>query len=105
MHGPKVLSNDPFTGLVKYFHPDDDGNSFVIQTEMPAHVVEDIVEANKASFNDAPTQWGNGKLVASIPIHIYWDLKKKGIADDDAAMRRWLNDPDNRFFRVRPGTV
>lgn len=105
MNGSKVLSHDPFTGLIKYFHPDEDGDSFVIETEMPEHVVEDIVETNKAKLNEASGSWGNGKLVASIPIHIYWDLKKKGIADDDAAMRRWLNDPDNRFFRTFPGAV
>lgn len=103
MHEAKVLQHDPFTGLTKYFHPD--GDDFVIQTEMPAHVVDDIVEANRLYFNDAPSTWENGRRVASIPIHIYWDLKRKGIADDDAAMRRWLNDPDNRFFRTFPGTV
>ena len=27
------------------------------------------------------------------------------ILDDEAAMKRWLNDPDNRFFRTRPGRV
>mgnify|MGYP006213542651 CR=1 FL=1 len=47
----------------------------------------------------------DGRVVASIPIHIYWDLKKRGIADDDEAMKRWLNDSQNRFFRTRPGQV
>jgi hypothetical protein len=101
----KLFSQDPFTGVTKYFHWDDSNDTFLIETEMAAPILEDIVEDNKQSYNDAPSNWGNGQLVATIPIHIYWDLKKKGIADDDAAMRRWLNDPDNRFFRRRPGTV
>jgi hypothetical protein len=25
--------------------------------------------------------------------------------DDPAAFKRWLNDPDNRFFRTSPGTL
>lgn len=100
----KVFSHDPFTGVTKYFHGDDN-DTFVIETEMAQPVLENIIEANKANFNDAPSGWGNGQIVASIPIHIYWDLKRKGIADDDAAMKRWLNDPDNRFFRTRPGTI
>ena len=101
----KLLSNDPFTGVSKTFHADDNGNSFVIETGMAQPVLEQIIENNKTNYNDASGSWGNGKIVASIPIHIYWDLKKKGIADDQAAMKRWLNDPDNRYFRTRPGTI
>lgn len=99
----KLFSHDEETGVSKIFHAD--GDDFVIQTQMSADAVESIIEANKTNFNDAEGPWGNGKIVASIPIHIYWDLKRKGIADDDAAMKRWLNDPDNRFFRTRPGRV
>ena len=101
----KILSHDDFTGVTKTFHADDNGNSFVIETGMSEAALEDIVEANKANYNDADKGWGNGRIVASIPIHIYWDLKKRGIADDDVAMKRWLNDPENRFFRTRPGQV
>lgn len=99
----RILSHDDFSGVTKIFHPD--GDSFVIETEMAQPIVDDIIEANKTNFNEAAGPWGNGKIVASIPIHIYWDLKRRGIADDDAAMKRWLNDPDNRFFRTRPGRV
>lgn len=101
----KILSHDSLTGVTKTFHSDDNGNAFVIETGMEQPVLEEIIEANKKNYNDAAGSWGNGKIVASIPIHIFWDLKKKGIADDDDAMKRWLNDPDNRFFRTRPGTV
>ena len=99
----KLLSHDAATGISKIFHPD--GDDFVVQTQQSAAAIEDIIEANKRNFNDAEGSWGNGKIVASIPLSIYWDLKKKGIADDDAAMKRWLNDPSNRFFRTRPGQV
>jgi hypothetical protein len=36
---------------------------------------------------------------------LFYRLKKDGIIDDPSAMKRWLNDPDNRFFRTRPGRV
>lgn len=101
----KLLSHDPFTGVSKTFHSDDNGNAFVIETAMAQPVLEDIIEANKINYNEASGPFGNGKIVASIPIHIYWDLKRKGIADDDAAMKRWLNDSENRFFRTWPGRV
>jgi hypothetical protein len=43
--------------------------------------------------------------VASIPESIYFKLKAEGKLDDPVYMKKWLNDPDNRFFRVRPGQV
>lgn len=101
----RLFSADPFTGITKYFHWDDSNDTFLIETEMAQPALEDLIEANKQDFNDAPKGWDDGKLVARIPLHIYWDLKKKGITEDPMAMRRWLNDPDNRFFRTFPGTV
>jgi len=32
-------------------------------------------------------------------------MKSEGKIDDQAYMNRWLNDPDNQFFRTRPGKV
>lgn len=101
----KLLSYDDFTGISKWFHWDDSNDTFLIETEQAAPVLNEIIENNKQDYNDAPSNWGEGRLVARLPLHIYWDLKKKGIADDDAAMKRWLNDPDNRFFRTFPGAV
>ena len=101
----RLFSSDAQTGVIKWWHWDDSTDTFVIETEMAQPVLESILDENKQSFNDAPTGWGNGQKIASIPVHILWDLKKKGILDDEAAFKRWLNDPDNRFFRVRPGTV
>lgn len=96
------FSYDPVLGLKRTFHGSEDGNEFVIQTEQET---DEIIEANKAAYNEAPERWGEWTRVASIPLSIYFDLKKKGVADDDAAMKRWLEDPDNRFFRTRPGRV
>jgi len=43
--------------------------------------------------------------VASIPLNLYYDLKRQGIVDDPARFKKWLNDSDNRFFRTRGGRV
>jgi hypothetical protein len=32
-------------------------------------------------------------------------MKEEGKLDDEAYIKRWLNDPENRHFRVRPGKV
>ena len=96
------FSYDPVLGIKRTFHWDNDTDDFLIQTEQET---TDIVEANKAAYNDAPERWGDMTRVASIPLSLYFDLKKKGIADDPVAMKRWLNDPDQRFFRTRPGRL
>lgn len=96
------FSYDPLLGIKRTFHWDESKDEFLIQTEQDTG---EIVEANKAAYNEAPERWGEFTRVASIPISLYWDLKKKGIADDDAAMKRWLNSSDNRFFRTRGGNL
>mgnify|MGYP006921294479 CR=1 FL=1 len=96
------FSYDPLLGIKRTFHWDDSNDTFLIQTEQET---TEIVEANKAAYNDAPDRWGDWTRVASIPLSLYFDLKKQGIADDDDAMKKWLNSSDNRFFRTRPGNV
>lgn len=102
----KLFSRDPLTGITRFFHYDEaqDANNFVIET---VQETTPIVEANKAEFNAAPAKFGKEDFakVASIPLSVYFDLKKRGITKDPIAMKRWLNDPDNRAFRTRPGVV
>jgi hypothetical protein len=106
----RLFSHDPETGIKKWFryHESSSGNesedSFSIETTQD---VTSIVESTKASFNstDERAKWGEGQYVASIPISIWQDLKKKGIADNEKLFKAWLNDRDNRVFRTRPGRV
>ncbi len=100
----RVLSNDPETGIVELFHFDPETEEVTLQT---IQEVEPLIDANKASFNEHTSldRFGDMTRVASIPMSLYFELKRKGILDDQAALKRWLNDPDNRFFRTRPGVV
>jgi hypothetical protein len=38
--------------------------------------------------------------VARIPMVIWQNLQRLGITKDEAALNRWLNDPDNCVFRT-----
>ena len=98
----KLLDTDPITGIRHVFNYDEMTDEATITAEQD---VSDVIEANKTAFNDAPDRYGEFTRVAQIPMVIYMDLKKKGILDDQVALKRWLNDPDNRFFRTRPGQV
>jgi len=98
----KLLDTDPNTGIRHVFNYDEMTDEATITAEQD---VNEVIEANKAAYNDAPDRYGEFTRVAQIPMVIYWELKKKGILDDQVALKRWLNDPDNRFFRTRPGQV
>lgn len=100
----RILNVDPITRTKRLFHWDAASESFHIETVMDH---EDIVEHNKLLHNEATDRGWKGDMVkvASLPIAVWYDLKQKGILDDQKAFRRWLNDPDNLYFRTRPGRV
>ena len=75
--------------------------------------VSDIVEQNKQEFNNAPTTWGEDVFdnkIAAIPMTVIDDLNKKQIMKgfqilDVKKFKEFLNHPDNRFFRTKPGRI
>ena len=103
----EILDTDFQTGIQTIFHRDvHAGEQNIIETRQDC---EDIIEANKASYNqfDERTGWkGDGfHRVANIPNVILFDLKKRGILDDTKSFLRWLDAPENRAFRTRPGSL
>lgn len=98
----RLISDDAFSGIKTYYDYDADKDEAVISKEQD---VSEIIESNKREFNAAPERWGEWTKVGSIPLSIYYELEKKGILQDQAELKKWLNNPDNRAFRTRPGTV
>ncbi|MFD2207213.1 hypothetical protein [Kiloniella antarctica] len=105
----RLLSHDPFTGVSQYFHSHDDGNGFDIETIQD---VESVLTENKAIRNEDTGRYGDGMhKVASIPMVKIHELMKTGVIGingevaDPARLRKFLNDPDNRYFRTKEGTV
>ena len=89
------------------FH-DVDGNHF-IETKQD---ISAILESNKAQVNaiDERAKWGDWTKIASLPNVVIDDLNKQGIMRgfavvDEKRFRTFLNNPDNRFFRTRPGQI
>ena len=94
-------------GKLTNFH-DLDGKYF-IETQQD---ISGIIESNKAQFNaiDEKAKWGEFTKVASLPNALIDDLNKQGIMRgfavmDEKRFRAFLNPPDNRFFRTRPGQI
>ncbi len=97
----RLFGRDPLTGITQYWHVKENGE-YVIETQQD---VTAIAEANKRQYNDTPDRYRDVNKVASIPLNVYYDLKRRGIADDPKKFKQWLNDRDNQVFRTRAGTL
>src|SRR5262245_14035236 len=96
-------------GTRTYYHDDPSTDSFWIET---AQDVEPIIERNKESYNNQNHErWGDGRIVASIPLTVMLELARRGICTpaghvlDQKAFKAFLNDPENRHFRTRDGRI
>jgi hypothetical protein len=101
----KLFDINPVTGTRKMWHYDAEKDEATIETIIDA---TQIVSDNKERFNsfDEKANWkGDMHHVASIPMALFYQMKAEGKLEDQAYMKRWLNDPDNRAFRTRPGEV
>lgn len=45
------------------------------------------------------------KLAALIPVHVVEAMMRDGSWNDEAALKRWMNDPQNECFRVWKGNL
>lgn len=96
-------------GFKKTYYADGEGG-LVIETTQD---VTPIIEANKAQYNatDERKRWGDGwEKVGSIPLSMIQKLNEMGICKgfaivDQKKMKAFLNDPENRHLRTRPGRV
>lgn len=105
----RLLDIDPLTGIRQYIDTDEMTGVSTIRTEQDVTGILELNNSLRKHFSNGKDKWGDGydhrTKVASIPLNIWMDLKKRGISSDPIAMKRWLNDPDNFAFRTRPGTV
>jgi len=78
---------------------EDDGKTVTVRS---FEDTTDIEEANKYIGNNFTPQDLTSKdgwrRIGSIPMSIYVQLEKEGIAKDPKAFRRWLRDPENRVW-------
>ena len=98
-----LISHDPYTGRQVWVHEDE---QFVhVKTTYP--LIGELIDHNTAIRNEtAGRRWGEGKLVASIPEHIYYrEIAPARRDGDEGYVKRWLNDAEHRAFRTFEGKV
>ena len=89
-----------------YFEEDD--KSFTLTRWQNA---EPILNNNKKEFNSGvnnPTHSALGRKVASIPITVWenWMKETNGeIQNNPTLLAKYLNDPDNKYFRTHNSVV
>ncbi len=78
--------------------------------------ISKILEQNKREANDNLYKFKgfqDAKMykVAEIPLIVVQELAQKGIMNyngtikDRERMKKWLNDPDNKLFRIYKGNI
>jgi hypothetical protein len=101
--GWQLVEDDPIRGIRRYRL--DMGDHIVQRTEY--YRTEGLLDANaqdRASL--AGSKWGDGQLVARIPLNLAWQELMPAIIDgDERYVARWLNDVDHSRFRVKEGKL
>ncbi len=92
-----------YTDTRKYtvLHEHGDG-TFHIETRQDC---EPIVEFCKQAKDAPDLEKRFFRHVAEIPMSVLGQWMRDGSLDDEKHVRRWLNDPENRDFRVWEGRV
>lgn len=100
---------DQYGGITEYFHYDDTTDTAAIEIKSD---VEPTIERNKRLQIDTDGYSNSRELrhVASIPMVVIEIWKKRHGADplakgNEDLLKRLLNDPDLRYFRVGLGRV
>lgn len=109
MYDKRSLGINPLDGSKRTFYFDDATDQITIKQSVD---LQDHIDLTKEAFKEARSDWkGDFHHVAAIPLILLPELEKKGIMTaggrilDKAKLKAWLNDPDNRAFRTRPGYV
>lgn len=100
----QLLRDDPETGTRRWIMAIDEHN-LVVKTEsyLPSLLAEANAEDLKASEGK---RFGDGQVVARIPMNIlYGPLLEPVRQDDKRYLRKFLNDPDNRWMRTFRGKL
>lgn len=94
------LRYNPATGKKSTLILDDDApDKMHVSWEQD---VSDIVKQNRWDEENHKSG-GDMKFAARIPLAVWNHLQEVGIAKDPEALKKWLNDPENREFRVWKG--
>ena len=89
---------DHKTGFKNEFATEDDKHIYHTTQN-----VQPVIELAKKLGDFTPGK--EFRHVAEIPMVIYQGMVRDGSIRDKRALKKWLNDPDNKLFRVWKGKI
>lgn len=99
-----LIDEDPVTKTKERLHIDGGGENFRLETKQNVEPVTDVAKEMRKD-SDGRFNLDGQTHVASIPLVVWRELEKEGIAHDDEALKEWLNQRENRAFRTHPGRL
>lgn len=111
--GPQVFGVDPFHGrgtkILEWpnkivWECAVDENTLVHCTQ---ELVEPLLESNQQLLNESAGQrFGDGKIIGRVDLPTYFKtILPAQKAGDQKWLKRFFNAPENRKYRVFPGSV
>jgi len=103
----RIISADPITKKRSVFHKgQEDGKDYYVEETQDVQSIIDMNKAEYASYRKATDAHAEmGDHYARIPAVVWGDLMRRGIAQNEKRLRKWLDDRDNLLFRRRPGSL
>ena len=100
----QFVEEDEVTGIRTVFSYDDASDRLNVRTE--SMYLQGILDRNnEARVHNQNGTWGDGKIFASVPLHIDQELDEAFAQKDWAWIKGWFNDPDHARFRTKEGTI
>lgn len=84
----RIITLDDWKRHQSLFHETDGGDGFVVEERQE---VQDLVDFNAHERNENTKRWGDGRVVARIPLTTMFELQRRGIWDDEKALLKWLD--------------
>lgn len=88
--------------VIKTLHTDAHDDDRMV--EVTQQDLEPLLQHVKME-RETHVQGDDMKLVGYIPMAVVEQMYRDGSFNDEAALKRWLNDPQNECFRVWKGRV
>ena len=104
----KIIGYDPHQKKTTYFHGGNDGQHYVLVEQETKEIIKKAKDLymDYKPYNLVGSQ-NHMRQIAEIPANLYYDLIEKlgEPKHNKRAWARWLNDPDNKFFRTGGGNI
>lgn len=103
----RLFSQDPESGITRYFHFDEETGDVVIETQQSLAPLMELAKDSKAGIDERASWKGDMHHVGIVPMPIFMEITRKypDPEEQEKHLRAFLNDPAFANFRTRPGRV